>query len=194
MRKSIISTTYVLLLSIMCTPAFASVIYSYTGSPYEVSQAPYDNTMSINVTVELESALGNNFSHKYVTPLSFSISDGIHIITDSNATDSGFTFATNSTGEITIWGSSAKILSPMLSVGDTELVITTSFIDSLFEAAFLTTCIGSISASCDITTGASAFVYTPGSWTVSAVPIPSTVWLFGSGFIGLIGVARRNKS
>ena len=25
---------------------------------------------------------------------------------------------------------------------------------------------------------------------VSAVPIPATVWLFGSGLIGLIGVAR----
>jgi len=27
---------------------------------------------------------------------------------------------------------------------------------------------------------------------VSAVPIPATVWLFGSGFIGLIGFARQN--
>lgn len=29
---------------------------------------------------------------------------------------------------------------------------------------------------------------------VSAVPIPSAVWLFGSGLIGLIGVARRKKA
>ncbi len=29
---------------------------------------------------------------------------------------------------------------------------------------------------------------------VSAVPIPSAVWLFGSGLIGLIGIARRKKS
>ena len=30
--------------------------------------------------------------------------------------------------------------------------------------------------------------------TVSTVPIPAAVWLFGSGFIGLIGVARQKKA
>ena len=30
--------------------------------------------------------------------------------------------------------------------------------------------------------------------TVSAVPVPSAVWLFGSGLIGLVGFARRKKS
>ena len=28
----------------------------------------------------------------------------------------------------------------------------------------------------------------------SVVPLPAAVWLFGSGFIGLIGMARRKKS
>ena len=28
----------------------------------------------------------------------------------------------------------------------------------------------------------------------SAVPIPAAVWLFGSGLIGLVGMARRKKS
>ena len=28
---------------------------------------------------------------------------------------------------------------------------------------------------------------------VSAVPVPAAVWLFGSGLLGLIGVARRNS-
>ena len=30
--------------------------------------------------------------------------------------------------------------------------------------------------------------------TVSAIPVPAAVWLFGSGIIGLVGVARRRKS
>ena len=32
------------------------------------------------------------------------------------------------------------------------------------------------------------------SGTISAVPVPATVWLFGSGFFGLIGMARRKKA
>lgn len=32
-----------------------------------------------------------------------------------------------------------------------------------------------------------------GSVTVNPVPVPAAVWLFGSGLIGLIGVARRKK-
>ena len=31
-------------------------------------------------------------------------------------------------------------------------------------------------------------------WEVSAVPVPAAAWLFGSGLIGLIGVARRKKA
>jgi len=30
--------------------------------------------------------------------------------------------------------------------------------------------------------------------TISAVPVPAAVWLFGSGMIGLVGVARRRKA
>ena len=29
---------------------------------------------------------------------------------------------------------------------------------------------------------------------VSAIPVPAAVWLFGSGLLGLVGVARRRKS
>jgi hypothetical protein len=29
---------------------------------------------------------------------------------------------------------------------------------------------------------------------VSAIPVPAAAWLFGSGLLGLIGVARRKKT
>lgn len=41
----------------------------------------------------------------------------------------------------------------------------------------------------DIGSGNSMYVN-----SVSAVPVPAAVWLFGSGLIGLIGIARRKKS
>ena len=51
---------------------------------------------------------------------------------------------------------------------------------------------GSLGVSLDATDFLS-FVYA--DWTeVSAVPVPAAVWLFGSGLIGLVGVARRKKS
>ncbi len=34
----------------------------------------------------------------------------------------------------------------------------------------------------------------PGLITPSAVPVPAAVWLFGSGLLGLVGVARRKKA
>ncbi len=32
-----------------------------------------------------------------------------------------------------------------------------------------------------------------GTYSIAAVPIPAAAWLFGSGLIGLIGIARRKK-
>jgi hypothetical protein len=44
----------------------------------------------------------------------------------------------------------------------------------------------------------SVFVYSTlkfvGVSTVNPVPIPASVWLFGSGLLGLIGIARRKKA
>ena len=43
--------------------------------------------------------------------------------------------------------------------------------------------------------GGSCQTFTTGSWTrTSVIPVPAAVWLFGSGLIGLIGVARRKKA
>ncbi len=37
------------------------------------------------------------------------------------------------------------------------------------------------------------FAWVVRSGDVSAVPVPAAVWLFGSGLIGLLGLARRKR-
>ena len=49
--------------------------------------------------------------------------------------------------------------------------------------------------SLDLTTTSEPSTITSSSLiTVSAVPVPAAVWLFGSGLLGLIGVAKRKKA
>lgn len=39
-----------------------------------------------------------------------------------------------------------------------------------------------------------SFSYTQSMYLNQPVPVPAAVWLFGSGLIGLIGVARRKQA
>ena len=39
-----------------------------------------------------------------------------------------------------------------------------------------------------------AWAVRDGDVALSAIPVPASVWLFGSGLLGLIGIARRKKS
>jgi hypothetical protein len=43
-------------------------------------------------------------------------------------------------------------------------------------------------------TGFNLFAWAVHSGNVSAVPVPAAVWLFGSGLLGLVGMARRKKA
>ena len=50
--------------------------------------------------------------------------------------------------------------------------------------------------SSDISAGqfTGSWLVSDGPWEASVVPVPAAVWLFGSGLLGLMGVARRKKS
>ena len=54
---------------------------------------------------------------------------------------------------------------------------------------------GAFSISSDaFPTNPNIFIHTMMGLEVSAVPIPAAVWLFGSGLLGLIGIARRKRA
>jgi len=44
------------------------------------------------------------------------------------------------------------------------------------------------------TYGVGPIIYASGGQPINAVPLPAAVWLFGSGLLGLVGLARRRKA
>ena len=61
------------------------------------------------------------------------------------------------------------------------------------------TCSGGGSVICSVRRGltvnaTATFEFTYTAAPISSVPVPAAIWLFGSGLLGLIGVARRKKS
>jgi hypothetical protein len=70
--------------------------------------------------------------------------------------------------------------------GETVAVQSSLFV-RLSAPGFETGGAASIADPLDLTSGAF-------SGSLSIVPVPAAVWLFGSGFIGLVGMARRRKA
>jgi hypothetical protein len=110
-------TRIVLFLAVVSTitlaqPMFADTVYTYTGNPFQLALGVYTTSDKVTVSVELSDPLGPNMALTMVTPLAFSFSDGVRTLTNLNASGSGFTFATSSTGAITQWDAFAFINNP----------------------------------------------------------------------------------
>ena len=77
--------------------------YNYTGNPFTFASPPYSTSDFVTAMVTLSSPLGPNMPLTMVTPLAFSLFDGLQTITNLNATSSTFQFATGPTGMILNW-------------------------------------------------------------------------------------------
>src|SRR5262245_29888645 len=84
--------------------AHANAILHYTGNDFTAFLPPYTATDKVTATITLANPLGDNLPNTQVTPLAFSLSDGVQTITSLNATCATFAFSTNSVGLITHWG------------------------------------------------------------------------------------------
>jgi len=86
---------------------------------------------------------------------------------------------------------------PPVSIADEYMLILSANTPSeLADTAAISTCtfVDPQSQMCDGGTTDQAWKRDqPGVWTMTAVPIPPALWLFGSGLLGLIGIARRKK-
>jgi hypothetical protein len=149
--------------------------------------------MEITGTVELAAPLGaNNPFSPSEEPISFSFSDGINTLTESNTTSGSviLKLQTDATGNINTWQIELFTGWTTTSLGGTSAIIgSTSFGE---DKGDMRECLNN---GCTIQdTDFGKISGSPGSWSTSAVPVPAAVWLFGSGLLGLVGMARRKKA
>ena len=186
------------LLFLVTPPTVASVIYTYTGNVFDTfsNSTSYDNTVAVTGTIELAAQLGaNNPFNPQEEPISFSFSDGINTLTESNTDSVIFRVQTDGTGSISNWQIELVTGWTTLAVGDTNTIIGTSFSAISLTGSDKGDTRECLNGGCTIqSTDFGQIQNSPGSWTVTAVPVPAALWLFGSGLLGLIGIARHKKS
>ncbi len=188
--------------------ANASVIYTYTGNNYNsfvstelVLPQPYDSSMSVSGFIELETEIGANqlIDGHGLVPLDFSFSSGVITIDFTNAGGVFLDFATDASGNITEWNLYFVDDPTGLTLGgELHEIFSTFTTDDIF-VGYLD--IGETSycknldaqGRCRFSDYHRGISEIPGTWTVSNVPVPAAAWLFGSGLVGLIGVAGRKK-
>jgi hypothetical protein len=89
--------------------ANANVILTYTGNDFTTLSPPgppsnYTATDKVTASITLANPLGDNLNLASVTPLAFSLNDGVQTITDaSSLAVKEFLFSTDSAGAITAW-------------------------------------------------------------------------------------------
>jgi hypothetical protein len=103
------------LLSVLFIPTAAladSIIYTYTGKPFTTVRGNVMSGDFLSVTITLSMPLLPSQSDEVVTPLSWSISDGVPADTLTNTNHTylfeGFEFKTDASGNITGWAVGAN--------------------------------------------------------------------------------------
>ena len=79
---------------------------SYTGNPFTFATGPYTTSDFVTAMITLAGPLGANMPLTEVTPIAFTLSDGVQTITNNGpgfVFFTSFLFATDASGTISMW-------------------------------------------------------------------------------------------
>lgn len=175
-----------------------------TSGPTTPADA-YTTIDSVQGWIELASMLAPNLSSQLVTPLSFSFSDGVNTLTDSNATSSSFRFWTDDSGMPTQWEFFVEALFLPGGTGTQKTISSSNTVPAIgpprsSDSGQDVLC-GPGSPPGQCTSGGDPFYSqlaqvggNPGTWEyrTNDVPAPATFALFGLGLLG-VGYRRRQQ-
>jgi hypothetical protein len=157
--------------------AHADTIYDYTGKDFTVvTYSPYTTKDFVTGSFTTTSPLADNLNKVSITPAAFSFNDGVDTITNTNDNSAFFVISTNASGSIVDWG----IVVSQNPHDLIELVGGPQNYD-IGDLGSNGTSLGE-----NIVPGVFSSPRSNG-----LTPEPSTLALFGTGILGLAGVARR---
>ena len=179
-RKSAALALAVVILSVTAVQAVPTT-YVYTGNPFTFVSGPYSTSDFVTAMVTLANPLPPNEPLTQVTPLAFSLFDGVQTITNLNATIFAFHFATDGDGTITHWALSAYT-GPQNAPNGTIYTF-----NAPFTPADRVTDFGSFPL--DVEVGGN--FDSPGHWEIGAVPDAASTLSLLSLSLTALGVAAR---
>ena len=195
MIRNIMKATSCTLAILLFSPAHAAILISPPGANYTtVDNGSGYGFTNIEVTISSNDAFTLDFDN-YGT-----FEELINITLVNNTGSDWASFSINYDNPF-IFDTFNATLSVLATGSGNTAVINTVFTDPTYGLAtgFAADIIGGEPGMIAIGGGIADYFYgldtlMPLTITTSAVPVPAAVWLFGSGLLGLIGIARRKKA